>query len=117
MIFVASQAVGSVFSHEEVQNLKKHFFANIHPNGAIVASPSQHEPDYYYDWVRDSAIAMSLIESWYESTNADRYKNKLFNYVSWSQTLQHQHNPHPGHDILGEPVLLRPSWLSFEPWP
>lgn len=116
MIFVASQAVGSVFSHEEVQNLKKHFFANIHPNGAIVASPSQHEPDYYYDWVRDSAIAMSLIESWYESTNADRYKNKLFNYVSWSQTLQHQHNPHPGHDILGEPKFYIDGYPFDGPW-
>lgn len=116
MIFIASQALGSVFNHEEVQHLKNHFFANIHPNGAIVASPSQHEPNYYYDWVRDSAIAMSLIESWYESTNATEHKNRIFNYVSWTQTIQHQHNPHPGYDILGEPKFYIDGYPFDGPW-
>lgn len=103
MTFVATQAFSAVFSHDDISDLKKHFFANFHSNGAIVASPSQHSPNYYYDWVRDSAIAMGLVETWYESGNALKYKNRLLNYVSWTQTIQHQHDPIPGQDILGEP--------------
>ncbi|KTD67774.1 glucan 1,4-alpha-glucosidase [Legionella steelei] len=103
MIFFVSQAIGSVFSTEDIQKLKQHFFANIHSHGAIVAAPSKQNPDYYYDWIRDSAIAMSLIETWYESSHAFGYKKHLFNYVSWTQKLQHQDDPLPGQDILGEP--------------
>ncbi|WP_454782964.1 glycoside hydrolase family 15 protein [Legionella sp. WA2022007384] len=103
MIFFVSQAISSVFSSEDVQKLRQHFFANIQSNGAIVAAPSKQNPDYYYDWIRDSAIAMTLIETWYESTHAFGYKERLFNYISWSQKLQHQYDPLPGQDILGEP--------------
>ncbi|QMT61303.1 glycoside hydrolase family 15 protein [Legionella sp. PC997] len=103
MIFFVSQAISSVFSSEDIQKLRQHFYANIQSNGAIVAAPSKQNPDYYYDWVRDSAIAMSLIETWYESSHAIGYKERLFNYISWTQKLQHQYDPLPGQDILGEP--------------
>ncbi len=116
MTLFASQAIGSVFSHEEVQHLKKHFFANFHPNGSIVASPSQHEPNYYYDWVRDSAIAMGLVETWYESTDAAKYKNRMLDYVSWTQNIQHQHDPLPEHDILGEPKFYIDGYPFDGPW-
>lgn len=29
--------------------------------GAVIASPSTYEPDYYYQWVRDSAITFKTI--------------------------------------------------------
>jgi glucoamylase len=102
-MFFATQAISAVFSPEEIHKLKNHFFANIQPNGAIVASPSKNNPDYYYDWIRDSAIAMGLIETWYESTHAQEYKDRLINYVSWTQLIQHQQDPLPGQDIIGEP--------------
>lgn len=103
MLFVVSQAIGSVFNESEIADLKSNFIANIHSNGAIVASPSQHNPNYYYDWIRDSAIAMGMIETWYESTQALNYKKLLFNYVTWTEIIQHQNDPLPGQDILGEP--------------
>lgn len=102
-LFFVTQAIGAVFTPEDVQKLKHNFFANIQPNGAIVASPSKQEPNYYYDWVRDSAIAMNLIETWYEATHATEHKERLLRYVSWTQLIQHQHDPLPGQDILGEP--------------
>lgn len=114
--FFVSQAISSVFSLEEIQKLRQHFFVNIQSNGAIVAAPSKHNPDYYYDWIRDSAIAMDLIETWYESSQTFGYKERLFNYVSWTQKLQHQHNPSPGQDILGEPKFYIDGYPFEGPW-
>ena len=34
-------------------------------NGLIVASPSTQNPDYYYHWVRDSALTMKVIVNEY----------------------------------------------------
>ncbi|WP_058515687.1 glycoside hydrolase family 15 protein [Legionella santicrucis] len=116
LFFFVSQAMSSVFSLEEVQKLKQHFFSNIQSNGAIVASPSKQNPNYYYDWVRDSAIAMNLIETWYESTHAYGYKERLFHYVDWTQILQHQNNPNPGYDILGEPKFYINGYPFNEQW-
>lgn len=103
MTFMATQAISAVFSPDDISELKKHFLANFHSNGAVVASPSQHNPNYYYDWVRDSANAMGLVETWYETSSDPEYKNRLFNYVAWTETIQHQYDPIPGQDILGEP--------------
>ncbi|WP_018577071.1 glycoside hydrolase family 15 protein [Legionella shakespearei] len=116
MIFVVTQAMSSVFTPTEVQSLKRNFFANIHSNGAIVASPSQVSPNYYYDWVRDSAIAMTLIEHWYESAHSEKYKQHLLHYVSWTRTIQHRDDPIPGQDILGEPKFYIDGYPFDGPW-
>lgn len=102
MVFVVTQAFGAIFTHDDIKHLKHHFLANIKPNGAIVASPSQYEPNYYYDWVRDSAIAMGLIERWYEENHHPKYLTLLENYVHWTRLIQHQYDP-LGENILGEP--------------
>ena len=116
MTFWASQAMSAVFSPDDTDILKQRFLANILDNGAIVASPSQHNPNYYYDWVRDSAIAMGLIETWFESTQATLYKNHLYRYVTWTETIQHQNDPLPGQDILGEPKFYINGYPFDGPW-
>ena len=103
MTFVVSQAMSAVFTPQEIHTLKHHFFSNFHANGAIVASPSQVNPNYYYDWIRDSAISMSLVETWYETSHKDQYKQYLLQYVDWTANIQQQNDPLPGMDILGEP--------------
>lgn len=103
LLFFCTQITAAVFSPEDIQKLKHNFLANIQANGAIVASPSRQEPNYYFDWIRDSAIAMGLIETWYETTHAQEYKDRLVHYVSWTQLVQHQQDPLPGQDIIGEP--------------
>jgi len=113
---VTSQAIAAVYSPEEISTLKQHFFNNFQQNGAIVASPSRENPNYYYDWVRDSAIAMSLIESWYESTQASEYKNRLYQYVSWTKKIQTQLDPLPEQDILGEPKFYIDGLPFSGPW-
>lgn len=116
MVFVVSQAMSSVFSPDDVKVLTHNFFDNIQDNGAIVASPSKEAPNYYYDWVRDSAIAMSLIETWFESSHSPKFKNRLLNYVSWTESIQHQYDPIPSQDILGEPKFYIDGHPFDGPW-
>ena len=111
-----SHAMGAVFTPEQVALLKQRFFANIQNNGGIIASPSQHKPDYYYDWVRDSAISMGLIETWYESTYSELYKSYLYRYVTWTKNIQNQQDSLPGHDILGEPKFYIDGTPFAGPW-
>ncbi|RUR11654.1 glycoside hydrolase family 15 protein [Legionella sp. km772] len=120
MCFIASQAFAFVFSTEEIQRLQENFFANIQSSGAIIASPSDKRPNYYFDWVRDSAIAMNLIETWYETSSSakekDSYQHYLKTYIAWTERIQQQSDPLPGQDILGEPKFYL-SGLPFEaPW-
>lgn len=101
--FFVSQSYAAVFTNQDIETLKHHFFANFQTNGAIVASPSQRDPNYFYDWIRDSAIAMGLVESWYEKDHSSKYKIRLFNYVAWTEEIQNKTSSFPGHDVLGEP--------------
>ncbi|KTD64861.1 glycoside hydrolase family 15 protein [Legionella spiritensis] len=109
-------AFAGVFSPDDVATFKKHFIANITGDGAIMASPSTAHPDYYYDWVRDSAIAMSLIETWYENNPNEQDKEKLLHYVQWVERTQHQQETLPGYDILGEPKFYLNGLPYQEPW-
>ncbi|MGC1181608.1 glycoside hydrolase family 15 protein [Legionella sp.] len=115
-LFFVSQTIAAVFSSEEVEKLKHNFFANIQSNGAIIASPSKEEPNYYFDWIRDSAIAMCLIETWYESTHSQKLKDQLVHYVSWTQLIQHQNESLPRQDIMGEPKFYINGYPFEDSW-
>lgn len=106
----------AVFSPTEIKTLKQNFIANITDTGAIVASPSRYNPDYYYDWVRDAAITMDLIETWYEKGKKPEDKARLFNYVHWVEKAQQQTDPLPGQDILGEPKFYLDGRAYDGPW-
>lgn len=105
----------NIFSNDEIATLKSHLMENITANGAIMASPSRQNPDYYYDWVRDSAITMGLIASWYDAEHHPLYKNLLLRYVHWVEIIQHQSTPHGG-DILGEPKFYLDGRPYDGPW-
>lgn len=105
-----------VFNTQEIRIIKNNFFHNITEQGAILASPSTAMPNYSYDWIRDSAIAMGLIASWYEAYDQDDDKIKLLNYVSWTQKIQQQPDPNPEQDILGEPKFNLDSTPYAGPW-
>ncbi|KND03178.1 glucan 1,4-alpha-glucosidase [Spizellomyces punctatus DAOM BR117] len=76
-----------------------HLLDNVHPvgtsAGVVIASPSQSHPDYYYHWVRDSALVMSVVERLYEraspgSPESKRYEHLLWNYATFSRMNQLQ---------------------------
>lgn len=108
--------MAGVFTPTEIDTLKENFIANITNDGAVMASPSKYHPNYYYDWVRDSAIAMDLVETWYEQTKSLADKERLLNYVSRVEKIQHQPQSIPGQDILGEPKFYLDGRPYDGPW-
>ncbi|OGV39648.1 MAG: glucoamylase [Legionellales bacterium RIFCSPHIGHO2_12_FULL_42_9] len=112
----AFKSAPPVFNTEEIATLKQNFLANFTEKGAILASPSNVSPNYYYDWIRDSAIAMDLIADWYEAYGQHEDKIRLLNYVSWTQKIQQQTDPNPGQDIIGEPKFNLDSTPYIGAW-
>ncbi|KAG5421358.1 SGA1 [Candida metapsilosis] len=84
------------------QNTSLHaILQNINSDGVIVASPSRQNPNYYYQWIRDSAITVrtliSYLEDLYESNaNVSQLSNQVANlielYVLNSYCLQRTPN-------------------------
>ncbi len=90
---------------------------NILPNGAVVASPSRSNPNYYYDWVRDTALTMkTLIRVAYDSrTSADMkavINGKIDTWINWELARQRT----PKLTDMGEPRFNVDGTASFDPW-
>ncbi|RYZ65613.1 MAG: hypothetical protein EOP05_20345, partial [Proteobacteria bacterium] len=82
--------------------------------GTILASPSQHEPNYYYYWVRDGALVMQSVLDLYLHGSKQESKTaltKLETFVSFSRQNQisAEHN-------LGEPRFNIDGAVNTEPW-
>ena len=67
--------------------------------GMVVASPSRSNPDYYYDWVRDTALTYRSIIDYFELTRDPKIKNMIFTWVAAEAYRQNQ----PTFTGLGEP--------------
>ncbi|PIA13613.1 Six-hairpin glycosidase [Coemansia reversa NRRL 1564] len=73
---------------------QKQILANIAPisndhkavPGAICASPSRAYPNYYYTWTRDSALTMSEVFEWINSTN--EVENVMKDYIQFTEKVQ-----------------------------
>lgn len=71
---------------------------DVYP-GMVVASPSRENPDYYYDWVRDTALTARTLIDYYEISGDPKIKQMILTWVE-SET-QRQNRPALGG--LGEP--------------
>ncbi|KAM0230057.1 hypothetical protein ACHAP5_011477 [Fusarium lateritium] len=72
--------------------------------GAVVASPSRTDPDYWYTWTRDSALTYKvLVERFIQGEKS--LQRKIDEYVSAQAKLQGTSNPSgsPESGGLGEP--------------
>ena len=60
--------------------------------GALVASPSRSNPDYYYHWVRDAGLVMDVVINLYLKTDDQVYKShleqKIRDFVTFSRSNQ-----------------------------
>lgn len=56
--------------------------------GIVVASPSKKDPNYYYHWIRDSAIIIRTLIKSYEINKDKNIKEKIINYVNCEIDLQ-----------------------------
>jgi glucoamylase len=71
--------------------------ANISPAGAapgaVAASPSRKDPDYFFHWRRDAALTMQEIVALYERSSGDEkaaYFKMLTDYAGFVKTTQRQ---------------------------
>ncbi len=94
---------------------------NIHPEGsapgAVVASPSRVNPDYWFHWTRDAALVMQIFVSGYANSKTPEQKNYttslLRNYLNFSHANQLTPNPSGG---VGEPKFNVDGSAFTGPW-
>ncbi|MEW6056653.1 MAG: glycoside hydrolase family 15 protein [Bdellovibrionota bacterium] len=84
--------------------------------GAILASPSRKDPNYYYHWVRDAALTAEALVQVYKTATDPEIKNKtlreLFHFVEFSRSNQKAFTI----SGLGEPKFLVTGAAFNEPW-
>ena len=98
----------------------KRMFANISPKGgavgAVAASPSKKNPDYWYHWVRDAAITMNEIVyrlEGFETPEERQIENQMLkNYAVFSR-LNQKSKAKTG---LGEPKFNMNGTPFNGPW-
>lgn len=99
----------------------KNMYANISPQGAapgaVVASPSQSNPNYFKHWIRDAALTMNLVISYYENSSDPgqraQYFQRLTDYINFSRENQTTPNWSGG---LGEPLFMPDGSAFNQPW-
>ena len=85
---------------------------NLNKGGVIVASPSKKDPNYFYHWIRDSAIIIRTIIKEYNLNSKEDLKTKIINYINLEMKLQ---NLDP-LGKLGEPKFNVDGSLFNEKW-
>lgn len=71
---------------------------DVYP-GMVVASPSRENPNYYFDWVRDTSLVMRTLIDYWEITKEPAIKKML---KVWVDSETHRQN-RPALSGLGEP--------------
>ncbi|WP_437594806.1 glycoside hydrolase family 15 protein [Sorangium sp. So ce1000] len=108
--------------HQDTERARELLLKNVSPPGAIpgaiVASPSRSDPDYYFHWVRDSGIAVKAVLSLYQSATqaAARqwYLNLLMDFVNFSRHIQRTAARSPAGQ--GEPKFTIDGEPYSGPW-
>jgi glucoamylase len=73
---------------------RERLLANVSPagvaKGAVIASPSKQNPNYYFHWTRDAALTMNVIVTLSEQDQAQRqkYREMLRQYAAFSRANQ-----------------------------
>jgi glucoamylase len=90
--------------------------------GAVVASPSQENPNYFFHWVRDGSLTMDVVVGLYENARSPSDKQALFQrlseFVDFSRQNQLTPNPSGAADDLGlgEPKFNCTGTAFNHPW-
>ncbi|KAI9668077.1 MAG: Glucoamylase, intracellular sporulation-specific [Bathelium mastoideum] len=91
--------------------------------GSVIASPSKQDPDYYYQWTRDSAICVFTLLDTMDSNPESAFSPRILRFVDDYAKLQHrlQHQPNPSGTFddlsgLGEPKFHHDAEAFNGPW-
>lgn len=80
--------------------------------GMVVASPSREAPNYYYDWVRDTALTMRSLIDLYELNHDQGLRGPILRWVDAEAQRQNQ----PALTGLGEPKFNVDGTAFTGPW-
>jgi glucoamylase len=73
--------------------------------GAVIASPSKVNPNYFFHWVRDASLAMDQVVALYEQARTPAQKQNLFqrlsDFIDFSRKNQQTPNASGAADDLG----------------
>lgn len=98
--------------------IHSYFLNNIDINGrgAVAASPSHKNPDYWYHWQRDSAISMRISMTFRDVVSPGVGRDALVDYLKWVHAAQFASDPN-GQDIRGEPKFFIENASCYNgPW-
>jgi glucoamylase len=103
--------------HTQYQRALMGVLSNLKPNGAVIASPSTANPNYFYDWVRDTGLTMrTVIRIAYDKRTDASLRARLLaqieRWTAWELHRQEQ-NRLTG---LGEPRFYVDGRVNEEPW-
>lgn len=124
LIYFSSMGIASQSQSDLVNqyNVSKYYLLkNISPSdglpGAILASPSIWEPNYYFHWVRDAALITATLVDLYKTSTDPVEKNQILNHLknaaSFDLKIQQVNNLSGG---LGEPKFLVTGLPFNDPW-
>lgn len=93
--------------------------ANISPagaaRGAVVASPSRRDPDYWFHWIRDAALVMDIYVQQYSSASSAE-KGKIWRLMDDFIVFSRANQQAPTPTGLGEPKLHADGSVFDGPW-
>ena len=101
---------------------------NISPaeatKGAVIASPSRSQPDYFYHWTRDAALVMDVVVRAYTGATSISDRDMAFatvmDYVNFSRLTQEKRTPSGSRDNhyqgFGEPKYFVNGEPYTGPW-
>ncbi len=123
LVFSATTALANGLSEwmdaQKKESIER-LMLNVSPKdarpGAVIASPSKTDPDYYSHWIRDAALVMGVVQQLAETsaTLADynRYRRELDNFVAFTTFNQNTY----AITGLGEPKFNVDGTSFTLPW-
>jgi glucoamylase len=117
----AHAGVADDWLEKQHQIALRHIKMNISPAdgrpGAVLASPSRHDPDYYYHWVRDAALVMDIWMRQLEGRmtpflRRHELENMMWDFVDFTVINQASES----FESLGEPKYYVSGQAFLGPW-
>lgn len=117
LILLGSHASYAQMSEKQYERSLRGTLSNLLENGALLASPSAHEPNYRFHWVRDSALTWKALLGVATSreTRPDVRANILANAENWVR-FETGLQETPKLTGLGEPRFELDGRANFAPW-
>lgn len=94
--------------------------ANISPagaaSGAVIASPQLDDPNYFYHWIRDAALTMSVVEQKYEQASDKNAREQWFELLGTYIDFSRANQKSDALTGIGEPKFLADGRPFTDPW-